>query len=44
MDWINMAQDSDKVEFVDNIFLIDCGLDKINVPPWLAEKLAACEG
>ena len=42
--WINMAQDSDKLLFVDNKSLIDSGFDKIRGTAWLAEKLAACQG
>ena len=35
-DWVNMAQDSDKLGFVDNIILIDSGFDKIRGTAWLA--------
>ncbi len=44
MDWSNMAQDSEKLRFVDNKSLIDSGFYKIRGTAWLAEKLAACEG
>lgn len=44
MGWINMAQDVDKLRYVDNRSLIDSGLDKLRGTAWLAEKLAALKG
>ncbi len=43
MDWSNMAQDSEKLRYVDKS-PIDSGFYKIRGTAWLAEKLAACEG
>ena len=39
-----MAQDNDKLRFVDNKSLIVSGFDKIMGTARLAEKLAACQG
>jgi hypothetical protein len=44
MDWINMAQESDKLEFDGNKSIIDCGLEKISGTAWLADRQAGCEG
>ena len=43
IDWINMAQDTDKLRFVDK-YSNYSGFYKMKISAWPAEKLAACEG